>query len=51
MRVDRLFEIFDSAEEAVQSFDECRSYAIPESELYHGQSPESPALELLKATT
>lgn len=48
MRVDRLFEIFDSAEEAVQSFDEFRSYAIPESELYHGQSP---ALELLKATT
>jgi len=48
MRVDRLFEIFDSAEEAVQSFDEFRSYAVPESELYHGQSP---ALELLKATT
>ena len=48
MRVDRLFEIFDTAKEAVQSFDEFRSYAIPESELNHGPSR---ALELLKATT
>ena len=48
MRVDRLFEIFDTAKEAVQSFDEFRSYAIPESEPY--QRP-STALELLKATS
>ena len=48
MRVDRLFEIFDTAKEAVQSFDEFRSYALPESELCH--TPSS-ALELLKATS
>ncbi len=48
MRVDRLFEIFDTAQEAVQSFDEFRSYAIPESDLYHRPST---TLELLKATS
>jgi anti-sigma B factor antagonist len=48
MRVDRLFEIFDTAKEAVQSFDEFRSYALPESELCHAPST---ALELLKATS
>lgn len=32
MRVDRLFEIFDTEREAVQSFDESRSYATAPSE-------------------
>ena len=39
MSVDRLFEICDTAKEAVQSFDEFRSYAIPESEL--GPTPST----------
>ena len=32
MRVDRLFEIFDTEREAVQSFDEFKSYATPPGE-------------------
>ena len=35
MRVDRLFEIFDTEREAVQSFDEFNSYATPPSEPCH----------------
>jgi len=31
MRVERLFEVFDTAQEAVQSFDAFQSYAIPQS--------------------
>lgn len=49
MRVDRLFEIFDTAKEAVQSFDLVQSYPVPQSAPHHKAAYG--ALENLKAAS
>ncbi len=38
MRVDRLFEVFDSADEAVQSFHASPAWAIPQSEPWYSSA-------------
>jgi anti-sigma B factor antagonist len=49
MRVDRLFEVFDTAKEAVQSFDAFQSHAVPQRAPQ--QTAAYGALENLKAAS
>jgi len=49
MRVDRLFEVFDTAKEAVQSFDAFQSHAVPQRAPH--QKATYGALENLKAAS